>query len=72
MVYSHTGIGWIWDDYLFPRPLWLLDEPLNGLDKQGETWLATKINAVARQSCVLLVCHDHGFMAQFGAHVYEL
>ncbi len=21
MVYSHTGIGWIWDDYLFPRPL---------------------------------------------------
>lgn len=52
--------------------LWLLDEPLNGLDARGIEWLTRKFQNKAKEACVLVVCHDNMWLNQFAPVVHQL
>jgi ABC-2 type transport system ATP-binding protein len=52
--------------------LWLLDEPLNGLDTRGLEWLAEKFKSKAGEACILIVCHDSAWLSQFSPVVHRL
>lgn len=45
--------------------LLLLDEPLNGLDQQGQVWLTEKITNKMQRSTIFMVCHDKAWLNQF-------
>lgn len=52
--------------------VWLLDEPLNGLDERGAQWLYQLVSSRLKTTCVLMVSHDQGWTNQFDAKEFAL
>jgi ATP-binding cassette subfamily C protein CydC len=43
--------------YLSDKPIWLLDEPFEGLDEQMAELLATRINEIAKSRLIIIASH---------------
>jgi ABC-2 type transport system ATP-binding protein len=45
--------------------LWIMDEPLNGLDERGLSWLEERVAMQMPNTAIFIVCHDQSWVDQF-------
>lgn len=57
---------------LVERPLLVLDEPFNGLDRTTADALVALVRDAARAGTVLMTCHQAAFVEAIGATVWHL